>query len=76
MVKSEITLMDFNTCMPVKIKVKDIQGVKEGTSNLDGRAYPYTLVIFGSKQNEKTVKVTESAKEIGRKIIEAIRIPQ
>ena len=68
-----ITLTSDYSCKPICVKIKDIQGIKEGQYEEDGRVYPYTDLIFGEKENEIGVRVTESAREVGRKIIEALK---
>ena len=68
-----ISLTSDYSCKPVSVKIKDIQAVKEGQYQDDGRVYPYTDLIFGEHEKEQGIRVTESAKEVGRKIIEALR---
>ena len=68
-----ISLTSEYSCKPVSVKIKDIQAVKEGQYEEDGRVYPYTDLIFGEHEKEQGIRVIESAKEVGRKIIEALR---
>ena len=68
-----ISLTSEYSCKAVSVKIKDIQAIKEGQYEEDGRVYPYTDIIFGEVEDERGIRVTESAKEIGRKIIEALR---
>lgn len=68
-----IELMRDKTTRPVYINIHEIQKVEEGYADCQGRMYPYTDVIYGPIENARCVRVVESANEIGRKIIEALK---
>ena len=67
-----VELTDDKRCTPVVLKIEEIQALKEDINWINGRSYPFTLVFYGQKEYEHCVAVTESAKEIGRKIIKAL----
>lgn len=67
-----VELTDDKRCAPVPLKIEEIQALKEGMEWINGRSYPHTLVFYGQKEYEHCVQVTDSAKEIGRKIIKAL----
>lgn len=68
-----VELTDDKHCVPISVKIAEIQALKEDVEWVKGRPYPHTLVFYGEKENEHCIKVTESAKEIGRKIIEVLK---
>lgn len=67
-----VELTDDKRCAPVSLKIEEIQALKEDMDWVNGRPYPHTLVFYGQKEYEHCLQVTESAKEIGRKIIKAL----
>lgn len=68
-----VELTDDKRCVPISLKIEEIQALKEDMDWVNGRSYPHTLVFYGQKEYEHCIQVTESAKEIGRKIINALK---
>ena len=69
-----ITLTLYNTTRHIYIDEKDVVRVTDGHDLVGNRSYPWSdIVITDIDGKEKTIRVVESARQIGKLMTEAIR---
>lgn len=70
-----ITLTAYNSNKKIYVDEKAIARVTDGHDLVGSRSYPWSEVVISTENGgEETVRVVESARLIGRLMIEAMRL--
>lgn len=67
-----IELTGYNNNKPIKVDERNIARVTDGHDLIGDRTYPWSDVVIDDGSKEKTIRVVESAKTVGRLMIEAM----
>lgn len=70
-----ITLTAYNSNKKIYVDEKAIARVTDGHDLVGSRSYPWSEVVISTENGgEETIRVVESARLIGRLMIEAMRL--
>lgn len=67
-----IELTGYNSNKPIKVDERNIARVTDGHDLVGDRIYPWSDVAIDDGSGEKVIRVVESAKTVGRLMIEAM----
>ena len=68
-----IILTAYNANKKIYVDEKEIARVTDGHDLVGSRSYPWTEVVIYEEGKERTIRVIESSRLIGKLISEAIR---